>query len=220
MTAKEWLRKSVAADIRITTLSAAGAAVGALVVLFITFVLVYAILGLVFGILLPSADTLRVLTALVVVGLLFVGNARAGPDYLASLSGNTSASAADTVGGKIPGGARIPHPPPDSARSFLRLLASIVYSGPRAANLSFRLFAKARRLKSMDFDGCAAVIALLYSRNSRWTYQELERKIPQLPWNLILYQLKDVDGIIFFTSDPPGLTLADRLREELRLMSI
>jgi len=109
---------------------------------------------------------------------------------------------------------------PDTVHSFIKILTAVLYIGPRAVNLSIRLFAKAKHLKAMDLDGCAAVIALLFSRDGRWTYQELEKQLPGLPWNLILYQLQDVDGILFHASEPPGLSLADRLRDELKLMSL
>lgn len=223
MTTRQWLGQRVATDVRLTVLCAAGSLCGALVLLFLTFVLCYAVVGLAVGWLAPLSDTVQIVLALALVGSLFWGNARTSDNYLAKLSVTSGTGAGEMTQTNVPGIGRastVNPLAPDSAQAFVKLLTAVLYIGPRAVHLGIALFAKAKRLREMDLDGCAAVITLLYSRNGRWTYLELEQKVPQLPWNLILHQLRDVDGIIFHTSEPPGLSLADRVRDELRLMAL
>lgn len=209
MTGQEWLRKKAEADIKLTALLAVGALCGALFLLVITFGIAWALSNLFLGWMFSWLPTLAAFAA---VGAVFVGNSLAP-----SRSTSQPLPGTDRAGNARGSNA----PPADSMDAILNLLKTVLFVAPRAVNASLELYAKMKRLKGMDTNACAAVIVLLYKNHgSRMTYRELEQKLPGVAWNRVLYELRDVDGVIFHDTDPPGLSLAERLRDELALMTV
>ena len=103
MTPKQWLQNRVATDIRLTTISAVASVFGALVLLFITFALAYAVVGLAIGWFVSLPDAVRVMLALAVVGLLFWGSARTPDSYLSKLAVTTGTFSNDPANVPVPG---------------------------------------------------------------------------------------------------------------------
>ena len=71
-------------------------------------------------------------------------------------------------------------------------------------------------LGSLDVDGCAAVLALLATREDRVTLPEAFAAVPSgHDPELVLRQLAELDGVLFLKSEPAGLALTSDLRPKL-----
>ena len=104
---------------------------------------------------------------------------------------------------------------PKTALSFLKLLASLLCIGPAILHQALDLVILAVRLRRLDTASCAPIIAALYKADKKVSFDELFRKVPVADPSAVLAQLQHLDGVVFRTSDPPGLSLAGHLREEI-----
>jgi hypothetical protein len=105
---------------------------------------------------------------------------------------------------------------PQTAISFGKLCLSILLIGPALFFGGLRLAARAWRLSKLDVERCAPILATLYSDDRKFPFQELmDRHRAEAP-ERALPQLADLGGVLFRTSDPPGLSLSAELREEIR----
>jgi hypothetical protein len=105
----------------------------------------------------------------------------------------------------------------DTFQAFLRLLTTVVCCGPKALAFGASMVRKALRLRKMDYDGCAAVLLLLLSRQSRMSYAEIKQRIPKLNTLAVFEQMEDIGGVLLLESEPPGLSLSEDLRIELAI---
>lgn len=108
---------------------------------------------------------------------------------------------------------------PAAGMMFVRMLSTLVLCGPRFCVLAWDLVKRGRRLQRMNVPGCAAVLTILVKRQSRVSIEELLRELPRENLAEILPQLADIDGVVFLSTDPPGLTVAPRLQEEVQQWS-
>ena len=146
--------------------------------------------------------------------LLFLGNSRKDREYLESWSFSSGTHDGKVQVILVPGlGLASTMNPlaPDSMHSMLKMLVSVLFTGPRLCTAALRAFRKSRRLQSMDVNGCATVLERLHAKGTRVSCTELTRDLPAV----LIPQLRDVDGVIFLTSEPRGLALTSALREEL-----
>ncbi len=102
---------------------------------------------------------------------------------------------------------------PAAGLMFVRLLATGLLCGPRFCVLAWDLVQRGRRLKRMNIPHCAAVLTLLIKRQSRVSVEELLKDLPQADLENTLPQLADIDGVVFLSTEPIGLTVAPRLQE-------
>lgn len=105
---------------------------------------------------------------------------------------------------------------PAAGMMFVRLLAMMLLCGPRFCVLAWDLVQRGRRLQKMNVPGCAAVLSALIKRQSRMSIDELQRELPQANLAETLPQLGDIDGVVFLSTEPLGLTLAPRLQEDFQ----
>jgi hypothetical protein len=201
-------------------LGAAGQFLVGLVMVFVTFWIVYAVVWLGFDWLIPVTHWTRMWISLVVVVLLFVGNATTDRAYLESYSFTTGTFNDKPVSISIPGlgtASTINPLAPDSAHSIVKMIASVLFAGPRQVTGACRLLSRALRLRKLDQKGCAAALAFLADQDGRVRFQEVAAAIPS-GHNVVavLEQLHELDGVMFLKSEPPGLTLLSDFRKELR----
>ncbi len=86
-----------------------------------------------------------------------------------------------------------------------------VLCGPHLTRHGFRRLARARRLSRLDTVSCAAVIAVLRDAGGRVAYGDIAKRIADLDPETTVGQLRDIDGVMFRTSDPAGLALDSHL---------
>src|SRR5439155_5441766 len=135
-----------------------------------------------------------------VLALLFVGNATTDRRYLETLSFTTGTFHDRPVTIYVPlvgAGSTINPLAPDTVHSFVKLITSVLYTGPSLATAAVRVLARARRLAAVDVEGCAAVLAFLAARDGRVPVGEV---VPAVPAGhdgaAVMTQLQEIDGVM------------------------
>lgn len=70
-------------------------------------------------------------------------------------------------------------------------------------------------LGRVDVQGCSEVIAWLWAAGKRQSFEEIVAAIPGLNPVRVFEDLAQVEGVLFLTTEPAGLTLHPELRDEL-----
>jgi DnaJ like chaperone protein len=94
-------------------------------------------------------------------------------------------------------------------------MEDLLYIGPRLFNATFGHIRNAHLQMNLDTVSCAKLLCVLLSRNSRFSFQELNVKAGLRHSLELLPQLHFVEGVVFLPSHPAGLSLTDDLRKEL-----
>ena len=84
---------------------------------------------------------------------------------------------------------------------------------------SMRRLRQFRRLRAVDAEGCARVITLLLAAGRRQSFTEIAEKLPGLNPVKVFDDLHCIEGVLFLSNEPPGLTLLPELRTELLQLS-
>lgn len=211
-----WLKTRLAEETRVGWLGAAGLMLAGVVVTWLTFWFGYAVLWLAAHDWLPHV--VRLLLAGAGVVLLFVGNARTDREYLEEYSFTTSASDNRVVTLFIPGvgfGSNINPLAPDSLHALIKSITSILYSGPRLCHAAFRLYHKTKRLRNLDTGITAWVLAMLLQRPGRLPFAEIAAQMPEHDPAEVFPPLRDLEGVVFLSEEPPGLSLTAEFRGEM-----
>lgn len=200
---KPWLLKSVNDSIQFNMLVGIGAVILGVAMVFVAFFMAYAITAI-------FSETLRVIFSLLAVGFLFLGDKILSPAPLAR-PGNSIAGI-EVKAGKAPA-----KDSADSVQTFIRMATTIAFCGPKTIYFGLDMIKKAKRMKTMDFDGCVAVLTVLLHSKTRVPYSEIKTRIPKLDTLSVFAQMEDIHGVLFLDSDPPGLSLSEDLRRELSI---
>ena len=72
-----------------------------------------------------------------------------------------------------------------------------------------------RRLATVNLSAAAQVLGLLYAAGKRQSFAQIVEKLPDINAIKVCSDLRFVEGVLFFSSDPPGLALHPDLKEEL-----
>ena len=150
-----WLQKTAKQNATGWLLVGCGLGALAIVVLFVSFWCIY-LLSL--FVTLSISHELRMWISLIGVGLLFLG-LLADPHELESYSFTTGTFHPKPVTVPLFGlgghrGSTINPLAPDSAHSFIKMIAGIVSLGPRLAAEAWQRFRRSWRFSHMDIDGC------------------------------------------------------------------
>lgn len=92
----------------------------------------------------------------------------------------------------------------------------ILFTGPRLFDWAFNSFREIKSWKEMDTHSCAALLWLLLSRPRKVPYEEIRGQLDWLNLDATLEQLKQIRGILFLQTPPPGLSLTQEFRDEVR----
>jgi hypothetical protein len=92
----------------------------------------------------------------------------------------------------------------------------ILFTGPRLFDWAFSSFREIKSWKAMDTHSCAAVLWLLLSRPRKVPYEDIRQQLDWLDLDATLEQLKQIPGILFLQTPPPGLSLTQEFRDEVR----
>lgn len=102
-------------------------------------------------------------------------------------------------------------------RNFVSsFVLDLLLCGPRCALFGWATLRRACRLCCFDVATCSSILSLLLQRGRRVPFAELTNLAPQILSRRILVQMHDIEGVVFLTEDPLGLSLTSDLREELR----
>ncbi len=206
-----WRRKSIASGI----LAAVGGLILSLILLALAWVFIFMVSLQVVGGWVPfSAAWIHLLIPTVGIPLLFVGNACVSQETLGKYSFTTGTVSNKVV--TVPGyGSNINPLASNSIISVLKMIADVLFCGPRVAVWSIRRIVYAIRLVFFDVLGCAAAITVLYDADGRMSYEEINESVEGLDPVRAFQQLRLLDGVVYLESEPRGLSLGTELRKEL-----
>lgn len=71
------------------------------------------------------------------------------------------------------------------------------------------------RMKGLDLEDCARVIGVLHAAGRRQSFAQILEQLPGLNPVIVFEHLRSIEGVLFLSNDPPGLTLHPDLKEEL-----
>jgi len=100
-------------------------------------------------------------------------------------------------------------------RSLAATINYILCGGVLLLFGSVRSIRRFRRLKAVEMDGCARVINLLLVAGQRQSFAEIVAQLSGLNPVQVFDDLRWIEGVLFLSNDPPGLTLLPELRTEL-----
>ena len=100
-------------------------------------------------------------------------------------------------------------------RSLAATINYILCGGVLLLFGSVRSIRRFRRLKAVDPEGCARVITLLLAAGKRQSFAEIVAQLSGLNPVQVFDDLHWIEGVLFLSNDPPGLTLLPDLRTEL-----
>jgi hypothetical protein len=215
-----WLTRKVARESALGLLGSAGLLLASTVVLLISFWVVYCFLWFIgfqchhwFSI--PHA--VRVGVGLLVLVLLFIGNARTDPEYLSEFSLTPGTAGDEVVVFYLPAVGVVSNLnplAPDYTHNAVKMIVDIAFSGPRLAVAAWRAVRKARRLRQMDVPHAAEVLAVLLSAPGKVSFSELFPQIGRSDPTRVFVPLHDIEGVLFLQTPPQGMTLTQDLRAE------
>jgi hypothetical protein len=99
--------------------------------------------------------------------------------------------------------------------SPLKDVEDILYAGPRLIIASVGFIDEIIRKQRLEVMACAKILQVLLSRNSRVSFAELTRRTGIAHSFKIFPQLREIEGVVFLSAEPPGLSLTSDLRAEL-----
>ncbi len=213
-----WLERKVKRQVLYRVALGVFAFVASVAVLAVTWGLVYAACFHSLHWILGLGHWSYTLIATGVIPLLFWGNARTSREYLSEYSVTTGTASDKVVVFYLPRVGLVSNVnplAPDSAHTMVKIVTDCLYFGPRIATSALLLLAGAFRLMRTDVPACAAVITVLDEAGHRMSFQEIADLIEGLDPVATFPQLHLIDGVLFLESEPAGLALGTRLKEEL-----
>lgn len=160
----------------------------------------------------PHPIWLQAVFAVGIVALLFLGNTLGGGEDLIEYKlvlnpGDEGVAFYVPSSGLLSETSDIPY-------GFLNVVTNILCVGPKTVATSFRNFRRAERLKSLDLNGCAAVITVLLSNESKVPFNKIVNSIEGLDPYRTFPQMGDIHGVLFLKKEPQGMSLTSEFREE------
>jgi hypothetical protein len=212
-----WLRRKRNSSMVLHALGGAAALALGIVVLLVTYWVTHAVCWITLQSFHVNSAVYVVISVVFLV-LLFIGNARTDRQYLEEVSVSTGTFSDQVVTFYVPGlgmASNINPLAPDTLHTGVKLITRMLFFGPRLVTAAGRAFVKAVKLRRLDLAGCGAVLEILYQRPGRMAFEELVRAVPGLDPVKVFPQLTQVDGVLFLSSEPAGLTLSTELREQI-----
>ena len=214
-----WLEDRVKRDANLSIAAAVGLLLFGAFVTYITFWITHGIvLFTVFRTSSLSDSTPYYFTSGFLI-LLFIANLFSDREHLENLDFETGGSARVTiaVGRKLGLGSMAAiFAGPKNVQSVIKIVSTIILSGPRLITLAWRFLLKAKRLKTMKTGSCAKIISLLIKQQTRISLSELYDQNSEIDLQTVIPQLQDIDGVVFLLEEPPGLSVAPRLLQDFQ----
>jgi len=218
-----WLRRKLRAAIAWNAVAVAGCFLGGLLVLYVSFWVSYGVIWFIFHSFFPHPHRTIVLIDAVFMTIVVIVGARQNWEDLEPLqrevhlardmditltpysrygiSYDTNAVKAGVF----------------EVRSVASLINFFLCGGVKLVFSSRAKLRQLRRLKAIDVEACARVILRLQMLPKRQSFHEIVENLPGLNPVKTFDDLRYVDGVLFLSNDPPGLTLLPQLRDELNL---
>ena len=206
----EWAKKHG----RLCALTGLGASLLAALLLSITYYVIFFFFALfIFDLEWMFESWLGIAIPLAVIALLFWTEWRTPSEYFGDIKVHPVGSDRVIV---IPGlGANINPLAPSTINSAAKIISDVLCAGPRATKGAISLLRRATRLKKVSIEQCAAVLTVLFQAGGKKTYQEITDGVEGVDLASTIPAMRDIDGVVFFSTEPAGMSLTQELREEL-----
>jgi hypothetical protein len=222
---KTWLKRAIRTARAFKIAAAIGSVAVGLLILFVSFWMWYGIIWFVSHSFFPLAHGVILLIAAGIMGLVVVVGMRQTWEKLDPL--RRQVELARDMGISLTPWSRFGMSyttnaawlPEFEIRSMASVINWILCGGVLLVVGSWGAWCQFQRLKQIDVDGCARVIALLHAVARRQAFTEIVEKLPGLNPVKTFDDLHFVDGVLFLSSEPPGLTLHPELKAELKQLS-
>lgn len=107
---------------------------------------------------------------------------------------------------------------PNTIRSFIKLITSVLLVAPALFLNGCSLLAKARHVRTLGFADAARVLGVLANHYHRVSYGEIMEAVPGIDPTRTFPELARVEGVVVLSSEPPGLSVNDELRAQLQAL--
>jgi len=214
---RSWLKRRIYGGCAVRLLASLGTLALGVGIVFVEYWLVVGLCYIVLGQLGVDASYFPLIAGAFLL-LLFIGNARTDRRYLSAYSVSTGTYSDEVVTFYLPGAGMVSNInplAPDTMHTGIKMITSVLYTGPRAVMAAFRYSVDAIRLAVIDTTACAAVIDYLYQRPNRAAFAMIMENVPDLNPVATFPQVSRIDGVLVLKSEPAGLTLSSELRSAL-----
>ena len=208
-----WLKNKIKHEVLGKSLIAVGMFVFSMIILFITFWVVYAVIYLGSDWIYPLSHNVLWWSSFIVIGLLFRGNSKTCKEYLSQYS-FTTGTATDEIVVFIGGKSNINPLAPDSMHSCAKLITNILYIGPNIFMFALRNLKQTIHLSKIDISECSEVIKLLFESEEKIPISDITSQL-SLTSNKVFLDLCCLDGVLFLSKDQPSIALSGKIKEEL-----
>lgn len=194
------------------------AGLGGLAVMLFTFGITYSAIWFISWTFFEASSTVCLWLSVGMMVALFVGNLTTSREYLESYSFTTGTASDEVVSFHVPQVGMVSNInplAPDSAHSIVKMITSILFTGPRMMMGAVRGVRRWKRLGAVDVHGCAGVLSMLLERGQRVPLTEVAAAFPDKRLETLFPQLAEIDGVLFLKSGQPGLSLSSDLRREI-----
>lgn len=215
---RKWLAQWARRQFQLCAAGTAALPLIGLIVVFFTYWFIFGIMF--FGCLrfgaLFNDDRLHFITAAIIVAL-FVGNAVTDRRTLDHIEIDISPQHTLHVGvARAAGyGWALAFAGPKTFVSTMKMMLTLLYSGPRCFTEAWHLYRRTMALKTMDTAACGQVLSLLLKEGRRVPFTVIARKFTAVDLERVLLQLQLIDGVVVLQSAPAGLAVAPKLVEEI-----
>lgn len=219
----QWLRKWARTQANINLFGGLGVLLGGIAVLAVTWGFIYMVSLFALGPWLGYHHWLLWAVGLLIIPLLFWGNARTSRDYLSGYSVSVGTASDKIVNFYLPGVGMVSNInplAPNTIHTGVKMITDILYVGPRVVASGFRMFGRSTRLQHLDLPGCAAVLYVLFMARRKLSFQEIVDAVEGLEPTRVFPQMRDIEGVLFLSADPAGLTLSAELRQTLGTLAV
>lgn len=214
-----WLRGHAKSQAALNLLGGAGMLLVGFGILAATWAFMYMVSLFVLGRWLGYGHWVHWAAGLIVIPILFWGNATTSREYLSEYSVTVGTAFDQPVTFFLPGVGIVSNVnplAPDTMHTGVKMITDCLYFGPRIVVMSLEMLRKSFRLARLDVEGCGAVIATLLATGRKMSFQEIVERIDGVNPVRIFPQLRDIRGVVFLSSEPAGLKLSQELRETLQ----
>jgi hypothetical protein len=215
---QQWLTKKLTTQQRLLWIAAVASLLAGVILLYLTFWITYGILWFTtYWWISLSHSTLMMISGLILM-FLFIANATTNRESLDTIELNVGPHRdLQVVVTRTAGmGWMMAFSDAKAARSTIKMIATLLFTGPRITVHTWKLIQKAARLRTIGIANCSTVLLQAIKLGERLTFESLLDDFSKESLPTLISDLTLIEGVVLLTSEPPGLTLAPHFVDELK----
>src|SRR5437868_1930390 len=171
-----WLRSWGRKQASLNLLGGAATVLGGVAILVVTWGTVYIFSLFALGPWLGFHHWVHSIAGLLLIPLLFWGNARTSREYLSEYAVSTGTTSETVFNFYLPGVGLVSNVnplAPSTMAAGVKMIVDCLYLGPRVVLGGIRMLQSSRRLQQLEVTGCAAVLSVLFVACRKMSFQEI-----------------------------------------------